>query len=166
MRSTQWISLSKCDVTIKDSVQDKMEKLNHSTYLMAWYQAKRIKYAEFDYLEGCSGKFFMGKLLNNKEFNCFWCSLYSQNISKHLILKSCATVTGSDGIPERANVSLYLLLISRLIPIPYQSQIIIINQQHSFAFLSQNEQYKMVIIDFKGCGISSWWDPTPLMGSH
>ena len=39
--------------------------------IMCKYHEKGVKYADFDYIERFSGKFYIGKLLNNKVFNCF-----------------------------------------------------------------------------------------------
>ena len=45
-----------------------MKMLNQT---MSKYQEKSVKYADFDYIERFSGKFYTGKLLINKVFNCF-----------------------------------------------------------------------------------------------
>ena len=53
--------------------------LNHT--IVSKYQENGVKYADFDYLERFSGKFYIGKHLDIIVFNCFGSQIWDYKTS-------------------------------------------------------------------------------------
>ena len=63
--------------------------------IMSKYHEKGVKYADFDYIERFSGKFYIGKLLNNKVFNCFGAKYGMTNMTRRVDSSIPCTVPGT-----------------------------------------------------------------------